>query len=84
MSDDKMLARIAALLRQAEGTDNSHEADMNASASWLLSVPSACRSSAAMRASLLSSLTAPLLLIAALCIVAGDDAERSDEEERRG
>jgi Protein of unknown function (DUF2786) len=27
MSDDKMLARIAALLRQAEGTDNSHEAD---------------------------------------------------------
>jgi Protein of unknown function (DUF2786) len=27
MSDDKMLARIAALLRQAEGTDNPHEAD---------------------------------------------------------
>jgi hypothetical protein len=27
MSDDKMLARIAALLRQAEGTDNAHEAD---------------------------------------------------------
>lgn len=27
MSDDKMLARIAALLRQAESTDNSHEAD---------------------------------------------------------
>ncbi|MFV8048178.1 DUF2786 domain-containing protein [Mycobacterium sp. 48b] len=27
MSDDKMLARIAALLRQAEGTDNSHEAE---------------------------------------------------------
>src|ERR1700751_2618417 len=27
MSDDKMLARIAALLRQAEGTDNQHEAD---------------------------------------------------------
>lgn len=26
-NDDKMLARIAALLRQAEGTDNSHEAD---------------------------------------------------------
>ena len=26
-TDDKMLARIAALLRQAEGTDNSHEAD---------------------------------------------------------
>ncbi|KUH94366.1 DUF2786 domain-containing protein [Mycobacterium sp. IS-3022] len=27
MSEDKMLARIAALLRQAEGTDNPHEAD---------------------------------------------------------
>ncbi|ORV13466.1 DUF2786 domain-containing protein [Mycobacterium celatum] len=27
MSDDKMLARIAALLRQAEGTDNTHEAE---------------------------------------------------------
>src|SRR4051795_8583919 len=27
MSDDKMLARIAALLRQAEGTDNEHEAE---------------------------------------------------------
>ncbi|MGV0794883.1 DUF2786 domain-containing protein [Mycolicibacterium sp. XJ1819] len=27
MTDDKMLARIAALLRQAEGTDNPHEAD---------------------------------------------------------
>ena len=27
MSDDKMLARIAALLRQAEGTDNIHEAE---------------------------------------------------------
>lgn len=27
MTDDKMLARISALLRQAEGTDNSHEAD---------------------------------------------------------
>ncbi|MBW0016319.1 MAG: DUF2786 domain-containing protein [Mycobacterium sp.] len=26
-SDDKTLARIAALLRQAEGTDNTHEAD---------------------------------------------------------
>ncbi|MCH9641135.1 MAG: DUF2786 domain-containing protein [Actinomycetia bacterium] len=26
-TDDKMLARIAALLRQAEGTDNQHEAD---------------------------------------------------------
>src|SRR3954469_17994418 len=27
MTDDKMLARIAALLRQAEGTDNEHEAE---------------------------------------------------------
>jgi len=27
MTDDKMLARIAALLRQAESTDNTHEAD---------------------------------------------------------
>jgi hypothetical protein len=27
MTDDKMLARIAALLRQAEGTDNMHEAE---------------------------------------------------------
>ncbi|KWX24123.1 DUF2786 domain-containing protein [Mycolicibacterium wolinskyi] len=27
MADDKMLARIAALLRQAEGTDNQHEAE---------------------------------------------------------
>lgn len=27
MSDDKMLARIAALLRQAENTENPHEAD---------------------------------------------------------
>lgn len=27
MTDDKMLSRIAALLRQAEGTDNPHEAD---------------------------------------------------------
>jgi hypothetical protein len=27
VTDDKMLARIAALLRQAEGTDNTHEAD---------------------------------------------------------
>jgi hypothetical protein len=27
MTDDKMLARIAALLRQAEGTDNPHEAE---------------------------------------------------------
>ncbi|OSC42008.1 DUF2786 domain-containing protein [Mycobacterium decipiens] len=27
MTDDKMLSRIAALLRQAEGTDNQHESD---------------------------------------------------------
>src|SRR2546428_665524 len=27
MTDDKMLSRIAALLRQAEGTDNPHEAE---------------------------------------------------------
>ena len=27
MADDKILARIAALLRQAEGTDNTHEAE---------------------------------------------------------
>lgn len=27
ITDDKMLARIAALLRQAEGTDNTHEAE---------------------------------------------------------
>ncbi|WP_059015094.1 DUF2786 domain-containing protein [Mycobacterium sp. M26] len=27
MTEDKMLARIAALLRQAEGTDNTHEAE---------------------------------------------------------
>lgn len=27
MTDDKMLSRIAALLRQAEGTDNPHESD---------------------------------------------------------
>jgi len=27
MTDDKMLSRIAALLRQAEGTDNAHEAE---------------------------------------------------------
>ena len=26
-TDEKMLARIAALLRQAEGTDNAHEAE---------------------------------------------------------
>ena len=27
MAEDKLLARIAALLRQAEGTDNPHEAE---------------------------------------------------------
>ena len=27
MTDDRMLSRIAALLRQAEGTDNAHEAE---------------------------------------------------------
>lgn len=27
MSEDKTLTRIAGLLRQAEGTDNQHEAD---------------------------------------------------------
>lgn len=36
MSDDKMLARIAALLRQAEGTDNEHEADAFMSAAQRL------------------------------------------------
>ncbi|MBX9638920.1 MAG: DUF2786 domain-containing protein [Mycobacteriaceae bacterium] len=36
MTDDKMLARIAALLRQAEGTDNSHEADAFLSAAQRL------------------------------------------------
>src|SRR5947209_311165 len=36
MSDDKMLARIAALLRQAEGTDNSHEAEAFMSAAQRL------------------------------------------------
>src|ERR1700709_2475686 len=36
MSDDKMLARIAALLRQAEGTDNAHEADAFMSAAQRL------------------------------------------------
>jgi hypothetical protein len=36
MTDDKMLARIAALLRQAEGTDNSHEADAFMSAAQRL------------------------------------------------
>src|SRR5246127_125203 len=36
MTDDKMLARIAALLRQAEGTDNAHEADAFLSAAQRL------------------------------------------------
>jgi hypothetical protein len=36
MTDDKMLARIAALLRQAEGTDNPHEADAFLSAAQRL------------------------------------------------
>lgn len=36
MNDDKMLARIAALLRQAEGTDNAHEADAFMSAAQRL------------------------------------------------
>lgn len=36
MTDDKMLSRIAALLRQAEGTDNSHEADAFMSAAQRL------------------------------------------------
>ena len=36
MSDDKMLARIAALLRQAEGTDNAHEAEAFMSAAQRL------------------------------------------------
>jgi hypothetical protein len=35
-TDDKMLSRIAALLRQAEGTDNSHEADAFMSAAQRL------------------------------------------------
>src|ERR1700752_3708513 len=36
MTDEKMLARIAALLRQAEGTDNSHEAEAFMSAAQRL------------------------------------------------
>lgn len=36
MSDEKNLARIAALLRQAEGTDNSHEAEAFMSAAQRL------------------------------------------------
>lgn len=40
MTDDKMLARIAALLRQAEGTDNAHEADAFMSAAQRLATTS--------------------------------------------
>jgi len=40
MTDDKMLARIAALLRQAEGTDNAHEADAFMSAAQRLATSS--------------------------------------------
>src|SRR5437588_824151 len=36
VSDDKMLARIGALLRQAEGTDNAHEAEAFMSAAQRL------------------------------------------------
>ncbi|MFV0495862.1 DUF2786 domain-containing protein [Mycobacterium sp.] len=36
MTDDKMLSRISALLRQAEGTDNPHEADAFLSAAQRL------------------------------------------------
>ncbi len=36
MTDDKVLSRIAALLRQAEGTDNQHEADAFLSAAQRL------------------------------------------------
>ncbi|MCV7077970.1 DUF2786 domain-containing protein [Mycobacterium szulgai] len=36
MTDDKMLSRIAALLRQAEGTDNQHESDAFLSAAQRL------------------------------------------------
>lgn len=36
MADDKVLARIGALLRQAEGTDNTHEADAFLSAAQRL------------------------------------------------
>src|ERR1700723_2554726 len=36
MTDDKMLARIAALLRQAEGPDNAHEAEAFMSAAQRL------------------------------------------------
>jgi hypothetical protein len=41
MTDDKMLSRIAALLRQAEGTDNPHEADAFMSAAQRLATSSA-------------------------------------------
>src|ERR1700743_650469 len=40
MTREKMLARIAALLRQAEGTDNSHEADAFMSAAQRLATAS--------------------------------------------
>ncbi|OBH85481.1 hypothetical protein A5681_17140 [Mycobacterium scrofulaceum] len=40
MTDDKMLARIAALLRQAEGTDNPHEAEAFMSAAQRLATAS--------------------------------------------
>lgn len=40
MTDDKLLARIAALLRQAEGTDNPHEADAFLSAAQRLATAS--------------------------------------------
>src|ERR1044072_6603750 len=41
MTDDKMLARIAALLRQAEGTDNAHEAEAFMSAAQRLATATA-------------------------------------------
>ena len=40
MGDDRMLTRIAALLRQAEGTDNPHEADAFMSAAQRLATAS--------------------------------------------
>jgi hypothetical protein len=40
VTDDRMLARIAALLRQAEGTDNAHEADAFMSAAQRLATAS--------------------------------------------
>ena len=56
MTDDKMLSRIAALLRQAEGTDNPHEADAFMSAAQRLATAAAidlavARSHAATRTS---------------------------------